>query len=269
MISRKQFYDDLMNDVRARAELESDFMETAFLNQVVDTLIDAEEIGNVTPVHFAGRGRRGRLLAVSAYDMDESDDSVALIVVNYEEGSDIETLTTTEAERHFKSVQFFLEEALSGTLKEGLEESTTAYELAEELRRRGRTVTRYRTYLITNKALSSRAKDFISVDVGGIPLEFHVWDVERFWQVAESTSGREDLTIDLREWACNGVPALKAASAKSGTSTYLCVFPARLLADLYGRYGGRLLQGNVRSYLSNTGKVNKGIRETVLSRPDT
>ena len=73
-----------------------------------------------------------------------------------------------------------------------------------------------------------------------------------------SALGREELTIDLREWAPTGIPALKASAADDDTTTYLCVLPARLIADLYGRYGGRLLQGNVRSYLSNRGKVNRG-----------
>ena len=40
-----------------------------------------------------------------------------------------------------------------------------------------------------------------------------------------------------------------------------------MLAELYDRHGSRLLEGNVRSYLSNRGKVNKGIRTTVLSDP--
>ena len=66
-----------------------------------------------------------------------------------------------------------------------------------------------------------------------------------------------------------GIPALNASATDSATTTYLCVFPARLIADLYGRYGGRLLQSNVRSYLSNRGKVNRGIRETVMSNPNS
>lgn len=48
----------------------------------------------------------------------------------------------------------------------------------------------------------------------------------------------------------------------------MCALPARLIADLYGRYGSRLLQSNVRSYLSNRGKVNRGIRETIMSKPE-
>jgi hypothetical protein len=267
-LDSQQFYDELMNDIRARAELDNDFTQSAFLHEVTDRLIDAEEVGTLTPVHFTGSGTRNRRLAVSAYDMDDSDDSVAVAVVDFEDRSDVVTLTESEAKRRFAAVQNYIAESLDGSFQVGREESTEEYQLAETLRRRGRSVTRYRLYLLTNRALSSRAKDFTSSEVNGIPLDFHVWDIERFRRVFESTVGREELTIDLTEWAPTGVPALRAGSADGETTTYLCVLPARLLVDLYGRYGGRLLQSNVRSYLSNRGKVNQGIRGTLMSKPD-
>lgn len=267
-MDRQDYYDELMNDVHARAELDGDFTESAFLNEVTDRLVDAEEVATLVPVHFVGSGARGRRLAVSAYDMDDSDDSVALAVVHFEDGADVATLAESDAKRHFVAVQNYIEESLNGSFQVGREESTAEYQLAEDLRRRGRSVTRYRVYLLTNKALSSRAKDFPSATVDGIPVDFHVWDVERFRRVFESALGREELTIDLREWMPKGVPALQATSAHGDITTYLCVLPVRLLADLYERFGGRLLEGNVRSYLSNRGKVNRGIRETLLSKPD-
>jgi hypothetical protein len=264
----QQFYEELMNDVHARAELDSDFTESAFLQEVTERLVDAEEVGTLTPVHFTGSGSRNRRLAVSAYDMDESDDSIALAVLHFVDGSQIARLSETEARRQFAAVQHYLEESLNGSFQIGREESTEEYQLAEELRRRGRSVTRYRFYLLTNKALSTKARDFESSIADGIPVDFHVWDIERFWRVFESAVGHEELTIDLTEWTPTGIPALKASASDSDTTTYLCVLPARLIADLYGRYGGRLLQGNVRSYLSNRGKVNRGIRETVMSKPE-
>jgi hypothetical protein len=264
----QQFYEELMNNVRARAELDSDFTESAFLQEVTERLVDAEEVGYLTPVHFTGTGYRNRRLAVGAYDMDESDDSIALAVIHFQDGSQVATLTETEAKRQFAAAQHYIEESLNGSFRVGREESNEEYELAETLRRRGKSVTRYRLYLLTNNALSARAKDFSSSSVDEIPIEFHVWDIERFRRVHESTLGHEELVIDLTEWVPSGIPALNASAADSATTTYLCVLPARLIADLYGRYGGRLLQSNVRSYLSNRGKVNRGIRETVMSKPE-
>lgn len=264
----QQFYEELMNSVHTRAELDNNFTESSFLHEATERLVEAEEVSNFIPVHFTGSGTRNRRLAISAYDKDESDDSIAIAVVHFEDRTKIATLTETEAKRQFAAVRNYIEESLNGSFQVGREESSEEYQFADELHRRGQSVTRYRLYLLTNKALSARAKDFPSDAVGGIPVEFHVWDVERFRRVFESVLGREELTIDLREWAPAGVPALRASTAEDDTTTYLCVLPARLIADLYGRYGGRLLQGNVRSYLSNRGKVNRGIRETIMSKPE-
>lgn len=264
----QEFYDDLMNDVRTRAEIDNDFTQSAFLQETTERLVEAEEVGDLTPVNFTGTGIRGRRLTVSAYDEDASDDSIALAVVHFEPGAYIETLSEAEARRQFAALKFYIEESLSGSFQGGgREESSAEYDLAEKIRKRARGVTRYRLYLLTNKALSGRAKDLPSERVDEIPVEYHVWDIERFRRVFESALGRDELTIDLREWAPAGVPALKALATREDTTTYLCVLPGRIIADLYGRYGGRLLQSNVRSYLSNVGKVNRGIRETVQSKP--
>ena len=224
-MDREQFYQELMNNVRARAELDSDFTESAFLQEVTEKLVDAEEVGELIPVHFTGTGYRKRRLAASAYDMDESDDSVALAVIHFRNAPHAETLTEAEAKRQFAAAQHYIEESLNGSFQVGREESGDEYELAETLRRRGRTVIRYRLYLLTNKALSSRAKDFSSSSVDGIPVEFHVWDVERFWRVHESAVGHEELIIDLTEWVPAGIPALNASVGRVTRPLICARFP--------------------------------------------
>jgi hypothetical protein len=52
----------------------------------------------------------------------------------------------------------------------------------------------------------------------------------------------------------------------TGTS-YLAVIPGEVLADIYIRRGSRLLEGNVRTFLGRSGKVNKGIAATVAKEP--
>jgi hypothetical protein len=47
----------------------------------------------------------------------------------------------------------------------------------------------------------------------------------------------------------------------------LAFFPAELLGRIYGDYGPRLLEKNVRSFLQAKGKVNKGIQGTIRDAP--
>lgn len=48
----------------------------------------------------------------------------------------------------------------------------------------------------------------------------------------------------------------------------LTVIPGEALRFVYEKYGPRLLEANVRSFLSVTGKVNKGIRDTLRHDPE-
>ena len=51
-------------------------------------------------------------------------------------------------------------------------------------------------------------------------------------------------------------------------SSYLAVVPGQVLNDLYLEYGSKLLEGNVRSFLSVRGKVNKSIQSTIKNYPE-
>jgi hypothetical protein len=44
--------------------------------------------------------------------------------------------------------------------------------------------------------------------------------------------------------------------------------PAKLLVDIYSKWGSRLLEQNVRSFLTTKVKVNKGMRETIRTTPE-
>lgn len=264
----QDFYDDLMNTVNTRADVDNDFTAAAFLSELAERLYEAEEVENLVPVMFIGTGASNRKLAVSAYDLDDQDESVALAVLHFTGSPTPMNLTSTEARAQFKALEQYLTESLSGAFEKGRDEAFPEVQLAAALRKRGRAVSRYRLYLITNHVLSSKAKDFPTGDIGGIPVEYHVWDTERVRLIEESSTGREPLVIDLREWCPEGAPALEVSDVRGTMTTYLCALPARLLADLYRKHGSRLLEGNVRSYLSARGKVNKGIKATVMSEPE-
>ena len=57
---------------------------------------------------------------------------------------------------------------------------------------------------------------------------------------------------------------IKDSSCKS----YLLVFPGKLIADIYDKYGDRLLEQNVRTFLQFRGGVNKSIRNTIKNEPE-
>jgi hypothetical protein len=44
---------------------------------------------------------------------------------------------------------------------------------------------------------------------------------------------------------------------------YLAIVPGEILAKLYKEFSNELLESNVRAFLGQAGKYNKGIRDTI------
>ena len=272
LLELSDFRDDILNQVNARASVEGVFTADAFVSEAAELLVGAEEVGNLDLLSFTGTGRRRQSLAVHGFSRDEQDGSAALVVAHFVGGTGVPALTYTEAAGSLKALEQFLSEALTGDFLTDREPSTPEYQLAQTLKelhdRRGELgVSRFRLYLVTDAKLSVRAKSMDSTVVQGTPTEFHIWDMQRFFQVHESSRGREPLELDLVDSGFEGVPALRVADSVGSVTTYLAAVPGQLLASLYRDHGSRLLEGNVRSFLTIRGKINKAIRETIMKEP--
>jgi hypothetical protein len=262
------FTKDFMETARAIAVTEGDFEEAAFVSEAARRLVEAEELEDFEPCHFEGTGSRQRRLRVDGYCFDDVDGSVSLVVANYD-GSDSDlTLTQTDATKYFSMLRAFAEDSLSGRLQNSLEESSPGYGLACDLYYKRETISRFRAFLLSNAILSSRVKDWPEDALAGKPVEFHIWDIARFHRVFESAVGRDELEVDFTEFKEKGLLCLEANQPKSDYKAYLAVIPANILVDIYERFGSRLLEGNVRSFLSTRPKVNKNIRISILNEPE-
>lgn len=262
------FREELIARVRVRASADANFSHSAFVEVCGDLLGDAEEFGDLEPCYFRGKGLRNRNLAVDGYAFDDADDSLRLLVAEYSGGGAARTVTRTDAKPAFAALIAFVEEALRGAVETTAEESAPVFGLAREIRNRAAGIARYRCYLATDHVLSERVRDWPEGDIGGVPVEFHIWDAGRFNRAHQSISGRDELVVDFNEIVGGGIPCLPASVDAGAYEGYLCVIPGKVLADIYDRYGSRLLEGNVRAFLSTSVKVNKGMQKTLAEAPD-
>lgn len=262
------YREDFDNRVRAAASVEGAFMEEAFILECAARLTEAEEVNSLQPCFFTSTSTKGRKLRVDGYDFDDEEGHAVVAIADFSNDAVSATVTTAEATRLFGRAQAWVESVIDGSVFEFLEESSVAYEVADDLRHRRANLFKVRIYLLTNNRLSSRIKEFPSLERDGLTFEFHPWDIERFQRVESSALGREEIDIDLLDWAPEGIPFLRAAITSDQVETYLAVVPGPVLAAVYRRYGSRVLESNVRSFLSTRGKVNRGIRGTLLEQPE-
>jgi hypothetical protein len=262
-----EFREEFLDQVRARASAGENFTHAEFVEVCADLLGDAEELADFEACYYRGTGSRNRSLGVDGFAMDDLDGSIRLVIGEYGGEAEPSTLTQTTAKACFSRLLAFCDDALSGRLHRELEESAPGYSLALTLYERRKSITRIRLYLVTDGVLSTRVRDWPEGDVAGIPTESHIWDINRFHQVQESKSGRDELEVDFTAVVPGGLPCLHASVPSDAYGAYLCVIPGNVLAEIYDRFGSRLLEGNVRSFLGARGRTNKAIRKTVSLEP--
>lgn len=146
--------------------------------------------------------------------------------------------------------------------------STPCADLVDFLRLNSKNIRKYRLLIFTDAELSSAVKTVEIDDYEGVPVEGQIWDIDRLFRVCCSEQGRQIIEIDFRQYCPEGIPCLEASTVSTDQySSYLGVIPGSVLADIYDRYGSKLLEGNVRSFLSTKVAVNKKIRATILNTP--
>lgn len=263
-----EFRKDLLESVRSLAEADKNFIRAAYVAEAGNRLVEAEEIVDFQSCRFEGVGVRKRKLEVDGYSFDDVDGSLSLLIADFSNEDGITTFGVTEANKLFGMLRNFVEESLCGNLTDGsIEESQQGYGLAADLINWKPLVSRYRLYLVSDRQLSTRTKDWPEDAIDGIPAEFHIWDIARFHLAYQSATGRDELQVNFKDFG-SGLPCLKAGEAAGEYEAYLCMISGDTLAGIYDRFGSRLLEGNVRSFLSTKGRVNSGIQVTIRNNPE-
>jgi hypothetical protein len=262
------YFIDFQNSVRAAASADESFTEQVFVEEMAKRLSIAEEVDGLIPIHYQGVNASGKKkLRIDGYDLGDEEGHAVLAIADYSSEDAVSNLGLVDTRKLFSLLDEFVEGSLDGSLGRVLEESSDAFQLVDELSQRAPQLDKVRLYLLTNRRLANTVTSFPSRQVHGVTVEYHLWDIERLKRVETSQTGREKIDIDLTEWTPEGIPALEVASESSGLSTYLAVVPGGVLANIYRKHGGRVLEANVRSFLSTRANVNKGIRGTILQQP--
>lgn len=266
MLDLENFRNDLIEEIKFQVNEEGKDDVEALLDYYKGILIDAEEIDDINYIPFEGIGRRKAKIKIDGYSYQELDNILSIFICTPISYGNVETLTKTEAMKYFSRAQAFIME--KKYILENCEESSAGYGFAYDLvhNQLFNNIRKYRIYLFTDSIMSDRIRDIESGSIDGVTVEYTIWDASRIFQIVNSKSGKEDIEINLLDYSEHGIPCLPASQTEDYVS-YLCNIPGLMLANLYNAFGSRLLEGNVRSFLQTKGKVNKGIRNTILNQP--
>ncbi|MEU2653530.1 AIPR family protein [Streptomyces albidoflavus] len=246
---------DLVADVQATADAEGTNPPEAFTRRVFE---DLEQAGIASNTFTAYHKAQGHL--VHGYGIGESGECLDLFVTDFTLGPSESKLTKSQTETAFKRLLTFVKRCRDG-LRQHIDESFDVYDMCAAVEKAITEVQRIRLFLLSNRVGTSTVVP--PTDFDGLPVTHEVWDLARLHRHATSGSISEPIVVSFEP----PLPCVSAPSSESDHSVAMAVIPGRRLAELYGEYGTRLLELNVRSFLQARGSVNRGIRETLLSAP--
>jgi hypothetical protein len=257
----KNFSDELLQEVIAASDSEEtgEFRINEFTRIASEYLIEAGEIDDLTVCYHKSRG-----MQINGYNVSQDENCLDLFVTIFNQQNPPATVTKTQAETAFRQAEGALKKALAGH-HTSLEESSEIYDMFQRIYELRDELTRARIYLLTDGIVN--ADNITAESAGDVSIAFHVWDIQRLYRFASSGKKFETIEIDFEQEFSTTIPCLSMVDPESDYQGYLAVVPGDILAGVYDKYGPRLLERNVRSFLQARGNVNKGIRKTIMEEP--
>ena len=257
----EEFAKIYQQDIISQSQVEDEeyFVEDKFTELMMEDLCEADEIDNPFVCSHRSKG-----IKVNGYAISENESCLDLFVSIYYGDGNVTSAPKSDVTAAFKRVYNFFHRCLEGYHKD-LEEASDVFDLASIIYDMKENLINVRLFLLTDGVAK---KDSIDDEISEkITISYHIWDLERLYRLKSSGNKREAIEVDFEndfgDFSC-----LPIEGYNPFYETYLAIIPGSVLFKLYERFGPRLLERNVRSFLQVRGNINKGIRETIIKEPD-
>ncbi|MDB9882016.1 AIPR family protein [Bacteroidia bacterium] len=261
----QKFYIDIQEEINSTliTEEEGTNPEQVFTELALSFLSDAGETENYRVCFDEKISKRGVEHKINGYSLYENYETLDLFVTVYNGDSSIQSVTKGDADKTIDRAVKFFRNAIYKDYVNEIEESSEIFDLAQTLANVPEVkeyLTRVNIFLITNGEVKADLKT--SDTVAGYTVFYRMIDINYLFNLSDKS--RVPIEINFEQSGYK-VPCIVNETENSDYQSWLAIIPGLALADIYEQYGARLLEQNVRSFLQFTGKINKGIRNTILN----
>ena len=215
--------------------------------------------------HYAAKVGNANL-RLSGYAISEEADQLDLFVSLYDGVDDLTPIPDSQTKTAAEQCLRFLSKCAQRRLAATMDQSNDAYSLAWTIQECYAKLNQIRVYVLTDR--QAKAKNFKPREVSGKTVKLEVMDIQRLHRHWSEGKPRDELVVNFNEVADGALPCVYVPGDMEEYDYALTVIPGEAMRFLYEKYGARLLEANVRSFLSMTGKVNRGIRDTLKDDPE-
>jgi hypothetical protein len=268
-----KYYQSLNQDIRITqlSEEGGGNSEQIFTQIVLNNLADAGETENaILAFDKKAIGTRNQH-QINGYAISDNYETLDLFITIYKGDDEISATTRAEVETAQKRIYNFFNKCVSKEYVNEIEESSEIFQLANTLANYDEikeNLVRVNVIIITDGEYKG---EFPQNDkINNYNIFYRVIDIHFLYKISEQS--RVPIEIDLNDFDGEKfeVPCLPASEINPSFKAYIAILPGSCLAKLYERYGARLLEQNVRSFLQVGGRnsVNYGIRNTIRNEPE-
>jgi hypothetical protein len=242
------------------------YEELVFAGIVMDHMSEIGMTFEPVECHFEGTVSKA-ILRLSGYSISDDSDQLDLFVSLYAGVDDLTPIADSEAKMAAERCLRFLTLCAEGKMAQKLDPSSDVRSLAETLQAIFNDLEQVRIYVITDRV--AKSKSFKTREVGGKAIRLEVMDIERLHRHTSEGKPRDELVVDFNEVSGSSLPCVYVPGENDDYDYAMTAVPGEALRLLYEKFGARLLEANVRSFLSVKGKgVNAGIQSTIRSAPE-
>lgn len=264
--SLPDFMRETQTAVRSQMRDGALYEELVFAGIVMEHMSEIGMTFEPVECHFEGKMGNANL-RLSGYSIADDGDQLDLFVSLYA-GVDAPTpIADTETKTAAEQCLRFLALCAEGKMAPKLDPSSDVRSLAETLQAIYNDLEQVRVYVITDRV--AKSKSFQTRDIGGKAVRLEVMDIERLHRHWSEGKPRDELVVDFNEVSGSPLPCVFVPGESDDYDYAMTAIPGEALRLLYEKFGARLLEANVRSFLSVKGKgVNAGIQSTLRSAPE-
>ncbi|MDQ4121738.1 MAG: AIPR family protein [Acidobacteriota bacterium] len=263
----KKFHLSLMQDLKSTqlSDEEGGTLEQIFTQLAVDVLADAGETENVRVAYDEKQLGTKNQHKINAYAEPDNYETIDLFITIFKGADEPVRIPKDEIDTAAKRISNFHRKAKYKNYVNEIEESSPIWDFARtlsSLKALDENLVRINAIILTDGLYPGEIPK--NDNISGCPVYFRVVDLNYLYNITEKA--HVPIEIDFEEDGYE-IPCIVSPSENDQYQSYLAILPGKALATIYERYGSRLLEQNVRSFLQFTGKINKGIRKTILEEP--
>ena len=255
------------NEARLRADPDAQFPvpELVFADLVMENLQNVGMIDNYDVCHWAGTIGRSKL-RVSGHAISADEKRLDLLITHYSGEEKLQLLSDAEATRIANSAMLFIKLSAEKKLLSKLDSTSDVYRLVDRIEQQWSELDQVRILLLTDAR--TNAKHYKGKEISAKSILVEAIDIERLHRHMSGNS-REEIELDFTrsEGMGGALACVHVSDPKADYDYALAAIPGEVIYALYSRHNTRLLEANVRTFLGNRSKTNKGIAQTLEAEP--